>query len=243
MPSRVDCIVVGQGLAGSAVAIQLLRYGKKILVIDAPSENNSSRIAAGLFNPITGKKLVKTWMADTLFPYLYTFYQDIERLTQKKFFYPMSLYRPFISIQEQNEWMGRSADHTYDRYVDLVHGQTPFDQQVKDPFGGMTLKQCGFLDAQAYLEAVRGYLEGSASYREQMFDQDQLNVDNDQVVYQGCRADKIIFCQGEKVNNKWFKGLPIQPLKGEILTIKSQWDKHVILNRGVYMVPGSVSGE
>ena len=37
--------------------------------------------------------------------------------------------------------------------------------------------------------------------------------------------------------------MPIRGLKGETLTIKTRWKTDVILNRGVYIVPGSVSGE
>ena len=55
-PRHVDYIIVGQGLAGSAVAVQLLRAGKKIVVFDRPESNKASHVAAGLFNPITGKK-------------------------------------------------------------------------------------------------------------------------------------------------------------------------------------------
>src|SRR5690242_14830905 len=98
---KVDYIVVGQGLAGSAVALQLLKLGKKILVIDNPDKNISSTVAAGLFNPVTGKRMVKTWLADTLFPYLHEFYRSAEKLTGQSFFHPKLLYRPFSSIEEQ----------------------------------------------------------------------------------------------------------------------------------------------
>src|SRR5688572_337382 len=107
---RVDFIIVGQGLAGSAVALQLINRGKKILVIDRPIANSSSRVAVGLFNPITGRNLVKTWLADQLFPCFHRFYRDAETLTGKKFFHSLPLYRPFGSIEEQNEWMAKSAD-------------------------------------------------------------------------------------------------------------------------------------
>jgi glycine/D-amino acid oxidase-like deaminating enzyme len=69
-----DFIIVGQGLAGSAVALQLLERKHRIMVIDNPSANHTSRIAAGLFNPVTGRKMVRSWMADILFPYLHEFY-------------------------------------------------------------------------------------------------------------------------------------------------------------------------
>ena len=85
---QIDFIIVGQGLAGSALALQLLKRNKKILVIDRIKANSPSRIAVGLFNPITGRHMIKTWMADRLFPYLHQFYQEAEALTQNRFFYP-----------------------------------------------------------------------------------------------------------------------------------------------------------
>src|SRR5690606_2397630 len=110
---EVDYIIVGQGLAGSAVAIQLLKHHKRIVVFDDPTANVSSRIAAGLFNPVTGKKMARTWLADELFPYLATYYREVEALTGSRFFYPMPIYRPFISVEEQNEWMARSVDSAF----------------------------------------------------------------------------------------------------------------------------------
>jgi len=106
--THLDYLIIGQGLAGSALALKLLARSKRILVVDQPNHNVASRIAAGLFNPITGKKMVKTWLADKLFPALHTHYKDAEALTGKNFFYPMPIYRPFASIEEQNELMGKS---------------------------------------------------------------------------------------------------------------------------------------
>ena len=117
---QIDFIIVGQGLAGSALALQLLKRNKKILVIDRITTNSPSRIAVGLFNPITGRHMIKTWMADELFPYLHRFYQEAEALTQTRFFYPASLYRPFATIEEQNEWMAKSADPVYHGYIENI---------------------------------------------------------------------------------------------------------------------------
>ena len=70
---KVDYIIVGQGLAGSLIAYELLKRNRKILVYDLPEENQSSSVAAGLFNPVTGRRFVKTWKADVLFPFLHNF--------------------------------------------------------------------------------------------------------------------------------------------------------------------------
>ena len=117
---KFDYIILGHGLAGASIAIQLLKRGKKILVIDNPSPTTASRVAAGLFNPITGRKMVKSWMADKLFPYLHQYYSEVEALTGRKFFYPMPVYRPFISVEEQNEWMAKSIEPSFQPYIQNI---------------------------------------------------------------------------------------------------------------------------
>ena len=237
---EIDFIIVGQSLAGSAVALQLLKRNKSLLVIDRISPNSPSRIAIGLFNPITGRNSVKTWLADKLFPYLHTFYKEAESLTQSRFFYSLPLYKPFASIEEQNEWMSRSADPTYDGYVDKVFTK-PFYSAVKDQFGGMILKQCGYLDTIAYLNAVRNLIRKKATVLDEPFDESALLPELGTIRYKNYSAANIIFCQGQKAS-KWFKWLPILPLKGETIRIESDYPENIIINRSVYAVPVNQKG-
>ncbi|HYF69032.1 MAG TPA: FAD-dependent oxidoreductase [Ohtaekwangia sp.] len=230
-----DFIIVGQGLAGSAVAIQLLKRKYRILVIDQRSANNSSRIAAGLFNPVTGKKMVKTWLADVLFPYLFDFYRDVEQRTGTPFFHPEPLYRPFLSVGEQNEWMAKSVDPTYEKYIQEVTTQ-PSWPQIKDPFGGLILKQCGFINTTAYIHAARILIEAGGTLLNELFRPQLVSFKNDFVSYGNYQARKIIVCSGVH-SSIWFNWLPVRPLKGETLKIKTGYQESVIINRGIYLVP------
>lgn len=238
-PATFDYIIVGQGLAGSCLALQLLKREKRILVIDVYTENTATHVAAGLFNPITGRNMLKTWKADELFPYLHTFYTEAEHFTGEHFFHPMSLYRPFVSIEEQNEWMGKSVNAELAEYIEAVHTLPVQQQLVKNDFGGLSLKQCGYLDTTKFTGAVRAGIQRLGQLLEQAFAEDELILHTDYVEYKGCRAGKIIFCQGiDALKGKLFSWLPIRSLKGETLTIKTQTEVSVIYNRGVYVVPG-----
>ena len=234
-----DYILVGQGLAGSCLALQLLQRGKKILVIDRAYEHTATRVAAGLFNPITGKKMMKTWLADTLFPYLHEFYKNAEQLTKQKFFYSMPLYRPFISVEEQNEWMGKSEEKGFSDYIEVVHTTPTQTECVKNEFGGLKLKQCGYLNTIEFTKAVRAYIMLHGALLEEDFVEEDLTLEHEGVRYRGNTARSIIFCQGEAVHSgKLFSWLPIRPLKGETLTIETELkDNSTIYNRGVYVVP------
>jgi glycine oxidase len=234
-----DYIIVGQGLAGSCLALQLLKHGKRILVIDRYDEHSATQVAAGLFNPITGRLMTKTWKADVLFPYLHEFYRDAEQFTDERFFYPMPLYRPFISVEEQNEWMGKSTNAELTKYIGKVH-ITPIDHAlVRNKFGGLSLKQCGYLDTAKFTQAVRNVMVKQASLLEEFFDESALTFTSRGVEYGGYRASKIIFCQGvQSLAGKLFSWLPIRPLKGETLSIQTDHIISSIYNRGVYVVPG-----
>src|SRR5690606_14851299 len=71
---EVDFLLVGQGIAGTLLSYRLIKNGKRVHVIDQPEKNTCSRVAAGLFNPVTGRNLVKTWHADQIFPEIIPFY-------------------------------------------------------------------------------------------------------------------------------------------------------------------------
>lgn len=237
MPStrQIDYIIVGQGLAGSCVAVQLLKLGRRILVIDQPRANSATRIAAGLFNPVTGKKMTKTWLADTIFPYLHMFYRDVEAKTGKSFFNAIPLYRPFISIEEQNEWMARSAEPGYSGYVERIF-TSPAVPGVNDPFGGLLLKQCGYINTSGFMQAVRQWIELGNEFRSEDFDENLVSVDAEGIEYQGWKAKHLILCQGTSIG-RWFGWLPVRALKGETITVRSEFDPPYIVNRGVYVVP------
>jgi glycine oxidase len=237
--SAFDYIIVGQGLAGSCVALQLLKQKKRILVIDQYNPHSATQVAAGLFNPITGRKMSKTWKADELFSYLHEFYAEAEQITGQKFFFPMRLYRPFVSVEEQNEWMGKSANEELSQYIEAVHTAPVEPELVKNPFGGLSLKQCGYLDTVKFTAAVREYIQAQATLVVESFDENRLSLTDESVQYKEYRAAKIIFCQGvDAVSGKLFSWLPIRPLKGETLTIKTNSIISTIYNRGVYAVPG-----
>lgn len=208
-------------------------------MIDRVRENSATRVAAGLFNPITGKKLIKSWKADELFSCLFEFYSQAEQRTGEKFFHPMPLYRPFVSIEEQNAWMGQSADQIFSNCIEHIHTYPFKPHLVRNEMGGLLLKQCGFIHTGKFCSAVRMLISNQSILMDEDFNENELVIEPDAVVYKQHRAKKIILCQGEQASaGNLFSWLPIRPLKGQTLSIQTSEAVHVIFNRGVYVVPG-----
>lgn len=235
MTKIVDFIIVGQGLSGSLLTHVLLENGKTVHVFDVNSPCSSSRVAAGLYNPITGRKMVKTWNADKLFPLIEPFYHNIELKLGENFLHPIKIYRPFASMAEQNEWESKSTDQSFAPFIDEISLHSVFEN-VNDPFGGLTLKSSGYIDVPGLLEATTVYLKALNCLSIESFEPDEMEINQNRVEYRGISASKVVFCTGINTG-ELFDFLPLRPVKGEILDIESAINVETIINRGVFVVP------
>ena len=241
MPVRnIDFLVIGQGLAGSLLSYHLRERGCSVRVINTQHHRPSaSRAAAGLYNPITGRKLVKTWRADELFPYLESCYAELQQRLGTPFFHPTPIYRPLASAEDQNDWAGQANDSAFANFVQEVHLKSRYGNLVHDQWGGLLLRHCGYVDVPTLLQSYRDFLIAQGSYEESVFDFDQLDVQERHVGYREWTARRIIFCEGATArDNPYFSWLPFRPVKGEMLTIRTEAPLPVIMNRGVFVIPG-----
>ncbi|BDD06213.1 NAD(P)/FAD-dependent oxidoreductase [Aureibacter tunicatorum] len=235
---KVDYIIVGQGVGGSSLAHHLLEAGKKVLVINHTDANSSSRVAAGIVNPITGRNMVKTWKADDIFPYLFQFYKKMETLLGVNVLEELPIYRPFVNMEEQNEWMGKSSEDSYKAYVKNINFDNESKPGLKSKAGGLELNYSGYVALESYLDAYKEYLKSKESYLEDWFDTDALKLSDEGVVYKSIEAARLIFCDGVQSRIKgYFDWLPFRRVKGELIYIKTDLNIQNIYNRGVFILP------
>ena len=235
---EIDYLIVGQGIGGTVMAEHLIEAGFKVRVINDPVYSNSSIIAGGLYNPITGRKMVKTWNCDALFDYLTPFYKGLEKKLSCSFLHEIPIYRPFYSNEEFNEWMGKSAEPGYSKYIKDINGESEYGMHLNDAFGGILLRESGYLDTKQLVLSYRSYLESQALLMTEPFYYDQLEIKDNKVIYGAWKANKIIFAEGRfQSDNPWFNWLPQKPVKGELIWIQTDAKIGVIYNRGVFLIP------
>jgi glycine oxidase len=235
MSRRVDYIIIGLGLAGSALAWELMRRGKSLLVFDNPSANRASAVAAGLFNPITGRVLTKTWMAEAIFPFLDSFYGDAEKTTGERFFHKLPIYRPFVSAEERMQWQAK-IDSAGIKDIVLNVCQ-PGSFNMVNPYGGIEIVNSGYLNVMRWIETVRKALVFKDSFSENTFQEEGVQA-GEFIRYEDVVADKIIFCNGmQALKSPFFHWLPLRPLKGQTLDVRLSFVPERIFNRGVYVAP------
>jgi len=242
--AKYDYIILGQGLAGTTLAWQISWRGLRVLVIDRNEPVTTSRVAAGLISPITGQRLVKSWQLDQFLPEATRFYQRVEQETDSKFFVPMKMLRLFSKEKEQQIFKKKENSE----FLNLV-GEYSFSTGdlanlawFNTPLGGFEIKSAGQLKTTIYLDASREFFAGQKSFlaAEISANEDlELDVEEVRIPKLDVSARKLIFCQGYDVHsNKWFPGLPFQPAKGEILTVRIPGLKEErIINHEVWIVP------
>jgi len=81
LKTSVDVTIVGFGLAGAAIAWALHERGLRLRIFDANLDGASSKVAAGLITPVTGKKLKSEGDFLELRNRAVAHYRSIEHLT------------------------------------------------------------------------------------------------------------------------------------------------------------------
>ncbi|WP_299756231.1 FAD-dependent oxidoreductase [uncultured Pontibacter sp.] len=236
---KYDFIVVGHGLAGAILSYTLRKQGRRVLVIDEPRASAASRVAAGLLNPVAGKRFAKSWLADTFIPAADAFYDELEVHFGRQLFIHKPIYKIFSSIEEQNTWMAKSADSSWGDYILDTHTQSIHQPDIDDPYGGIMIGRGGYLQVAEMLDLLTQELLEQKMMLPERFDVEQLQLTEGGVRYKDAEAAHLIFCEGfQVVNNPYFKWLPIQPTKGEVLEVQTEnYDPECIYNKAVYVVP------
>ena len=89
--STHDYLIIGQGLAGSLLARELVALDRRVLVIDDHYKSSSSTVAGGLINPVTGKRLALQPGIDYLLPAAQRRYRSLEQKAGLRFFFPLPM--------------------------------------------------------------------------------------------------------------------------------------------------------
>jgi glycine oxidase len=125
---HVRYIIVGQGIAGTVLAHTFLKHRTPFVIIDDPKLSQASKIAAGLYNPVVFKRLVKSWKVDELLPFMDGFYREAEQLLNEKFYFKKTIVKLFTEEQEKALWLKKSNEEVGKQRLKMLF-LTPTGQQ------------------------------------------------------------------------------------------------------------------
>lgn len=219
----LDFVIVGQGLAGTLLALELEKRGRKVLVVDDGWKTAASQVAAGVLNPVTGMRIVKTLGADDLVPAAKRVYADLGERFGETFFHETPFYRFYTSEHEREVKAKREKNPEYAGWLSAdVPAGTLCGGGLADRLGGFFVNRAGWLDIPKLLDRTREAWRSRGVFLEENFDYNDVETSRAGVKWRGREVQGgIIFCEGFRVReNPWFSHLKWQPAKGEFVEIE-----------------------
>ncbi|MFM7233007.1 MAG: NAD(P)/FAD-dependent oxidoreductase [Flavobacteriales bacterium] len=223
--------VIGQGLAGSVLALLLMNRGYKVHVYDNGYRTSSSIIAAGMWNPLSFVNLKRSWLAHELLPALEKTYPLLESMLGTSFFHPKRLLRVFPDAGAANRWEEKS-DHpeTAPFMEQEILSDTGY--HFRQPFGHGVVRGAGWLDLPQFMQAARTYFEERNSFT-------QAEIDSIQITNWLQEGDWVFQCTGWKpMADSFWKDVPIHTNKGQVLTMRIDGlNEDYMCNFGKFTIP------
>ncbi|MFT3738968.1 MAG: FAD-dependent oxidoreductase [Breznakibacter sp.] len=226
----VKYLIVGQGIAGSMVAWELLKKKEDFLIISSQTQASSSEIAGGIINPVNLRKYKLVQLGDKYMAACNQTYREIEKSLGDKIFHLIDIVKYIddgLVTMEVNE-----------RLRDYV-GHTSMDETIGVKRSDiLTLNKTGYLDARLFLTLFRTYLIRCRKLIQTDFEHGQLTI-ADSIWHNKIRFQRVIFCEGAHAYaNPWLKSLPFAHNKGELIEIEApllKLDK--IIRDEVFILP------
>jgi glycine/D-amino acid oxidase-like deaminating enzyme len=234
---ETEVIIVGQGLSGTWLSWWLYRAGRNFRVIDHPDPESASRRAAGLINPVTGRRMVTTWMIDQLMPFAYGVYQEMGKFLNQTFISEISAVDFFPSVQMLQAFQARfEQDPTY-----LIPGddREKYADWFKYDLGWGLIHPCYLVNVDKLLTVWNKWLRINHCLIEEEFSFSKFQETTIGINFSGIRSRYIIFCDGKSsAENPYFSKLPFALNKGEGLFVEiKNIPPDLVFKKGMSLVP------
>lgn len=214
---RAPLLIVGQGLAGTLLGHACEQAGIGFEIVDAGHLGAASRVGAGIINPITGQRLVKSWGIDELRTPALSTYRELESILGVSLVREMRVRRLFGDDRERRIFVEKTARGELAPYAGAGDAE------------GFWIEGALRVDTAALITAARARWTAAGRLHERRIDLlDALS-----------RHDRVIACTGaEDGDGRSWAGVPCVRATGGILRVAvAGLAPGVILNRGHWVLP------
>lgn len=232
----IDFAIIGGGLAGTILADYLSAHAT-VKVLDANAGAHSSKIAAGIFNPVTGRRMAKSWMVDEIGPFALQYYQKHAAQAQEPFVQEKPIHRLFHNAQQREEWLKQVDFYQLEGIITGQIDPQPAHDTYHADFGGVSTGFSWRLDTSAFLSHMH---RQQVAIRLQRVFQHQNIHHHDRVWHiEDLTAKNLVFAEGYKlIENPWWNYLPMRPNKGELLVIECPDLEEVdLVQKRIFLLP------
>ena len=204
-------LIIGGGLAGITLSHRLLNRHQHVTLID-DGLNASTKIAAGMVNPIVFRRTTLSWRATEFLAYSWDFYKALETQLNTSFAETLVIKRIFPTINEKEEWKKKQGLPDYQDHLLKIDASNEEQNHGIVRSGYVVHAEKFYIENQVYFEKT-GVLQ------KESFDDNFFSALES--TYRGIKYDHIVFCCGYRVSETpFFQNCQVKPTKGQTLVIK-----------------------
>src|SRR5581483_2216404 len=150
---HVDFLLIGQGICGTFLSWHLQKAGYSFLVIDEAQPDTASKVAAGIINPVTGRRIVKTWMIEDVMPFAVEQYTALGNELQITAIEQKNIIDFFPTPQMKHAFAKRYEEDT--QYLSLAGNPDEWQPWFTYDFGYGIITPCYLVNLPQLLPAYR----------------------------------------------------------------------------------------
>jgi len=218
--ASIDTLIIGQGLAGSLLAWSLIGRGRSVRVCDDHQQGSASRVAAGVLNPLAGMRFSRPAGVGDWLDSAHRLYRELERELDRPLFHELPMIRLLRSAEQRRFYERQAADPASTPYLGEAFGPGDSGYRLGDAHGGFHQRQTGYIDTGALLDGLGDWLRDRDALQLGPVAAQDIQLTAEGIKLGELTAARVVFCEGWRLrDNPWFDWLPLQPAKGEILTL------------------------
>ena len=219
---HVDFLIVGGGIAGCTLALELQKLNQSVTIVDNQFEFSSSRVAAGLISPMVPRNVRKTWLSDLLFPHVFNYYRSFENQWNTPLIDEIKTLQIHKNLRQVHNWTIRAGEPGFEKYLNVNAPELPNSMKPLN-FDCIEVLQTGRLNVRKFVDYTKFQFNNfpNCSYLTESFNHQYLSPKDLQWQYKDSIYSKVIFAEGIGIlNNPYFNYLPFNPSGGDILKVK-----------------------
>lgn len=220
--------IIGQGIAGTCLGLELERAGIDFVIYTGSAEESASRVAAGLINPVTGQRFVKSWRIDELLPVAREAYARYEQVLGVKLWHEVDIRRAFANEAEAERGRRKFLGGELGEHVGAC------DESGLTVRGGAWVDLVGLMEAARRRWARDGRLVSGSAVLQPAKDAPIAAAAASRV-----EAPRSVLCVGSsQLVRTYFPRVRVVPVKGQIISIEAEGgacDVRTVMHAGFWL--------